>query len=288
MRHHTLVHKVDLKFIERAKAKRESERVPDVERDPAQVSLEGEDLSPRQAVERYEGYRQSAYVGCEAGGCALVEVLPIVVFGEKGKQEVMASRDSGCNTTLMDESLALSLGLQGKDVDLEIQGVNMRKVFTSQHIKKCRVARVGRDELQYSLRDVRTIPRLNGPDQKLKWSTVKQEYQHLKNLDLRDTDTGPVQLIIGTNNSDLILPKQIVKPSGQPEVDRVPYAVETLLGWAVNNWLSGERRVASPYSEVQCDSKVTWYLPHRFSLTPRNLSVSEEYTMHRQSSWDKV
>ena len=90
MRYHTLVHKVDLKFIERAKAKRESERVPDVERDPAQVSLEGEDLSPRQAVERYEGYRQSAYVGCEAGGCALVEVLPIVVFGEKGKQEVMA------------------------------------------------------------------------------------------------------------------------------------------------------------------------------------------------------
>ena len=124
----------------------------------------------------------------------------------------------------------------------------MRKVFTSQHIKKCRVARVGRDELQYSLRDVRTIPRLNGPDQKLKWSTVKQEYQHLKNLDLRDTDTGPVQLIIGTNNSDLILPKQIVKPSGQPEVDRVPYAVETLIGWAVTNWLPGERRVPSPYT----------------------------------------
>ena len=77
---------------------------------------------------------------------------------------------------------------------------------------------------------------------------IKQEYQHLKNLDLRDTDTGPVQLIIRTNNSDLILPKQIVKPSGQPEVDRVPYAVETLLGWAVNNWLPGERRVPSPYN----------------------------------------
>ena len=30
MRHHTLVHEVDLKFIERAKAKRESERVPDI------------------------------------------------------------------------------------------------------------------------------------------------------------------------------------------------------------------------------------------------------------------
>ena len=31
----------------------------------------------------------------------------------------------------MDEGLALSPGLQGKDVDLEIQGVNVRKVFTS-------------------------------------------------------------------------------------------------------------------------------------------------------------
>ena len=39
----------------------------------------------RQAEEPHEGYRQSAYVGCEAGGRALVEVLPIVVFGEKGK-----------------------------------------------------------------------------------------------------------------------------------------------------------------------------------------------------------
>ena len=71
MRHHTLVYEVDLKFIERAKAKRESERVPDVERDPPQVSLEGEDSSPRKAGEPHEGYRQSAYVGREAGGRAL-------------------------------------------------------------------------------------------------------------------------------------------------------------------------------------------------------------------------
>ena len=47
--------------------------------------------------------------------------------------------DSGCNTTFIDESLALSLGLQGKEVDLEIQGVNAQ-VFASQHIKKCHVA----------------------------------------------------------------------------------------------------------------------------------------------------
>jgi len=93
---------------------------------------------------------------------------------------------------------------------------------------------------------VKTIRYLNSLDQKLKWSTIKHKYQHLK--DLHDTDTGPVQLIIGTNNSDLIVPEQIVKHSGELEVERVPYAVEFLLGWAVTNWLPGEHRVASPYS----------------------------------------
>ena len=137
-----------------------------------------------------------------------------------------------------------------------MQGINSRKVFTFQHIKKCHVARVGREEVQYSLRDVKKIPSLNGPNQKLNWSTLKQEYQHLKNLDLCDTDTGPVQLIIGTNNSDLILPKRTVKPSGQPEVDRVPYAVETLLGWAATNWLPGERRVASAYNGFKVCNKL--------------------------------
>ena len=180
-------------------------------------------------MEPLEDYRHSAYTGCETGGRALVEVLPMIVFGKTGKKEVMALRDSGCNTTLIDESLALSLGLQGKEVDLKIQGVNAQKVFTSQHIKKC-LARVGKEEVKYSLRDVRTIPSLNGLDQKLKWSTIKQEYQHLKNLDLGDIDTGPVQLIIGTDDSDLILLKQILKPSGYPDLDRVTYAVETPLG----------------------------------------------------------
>ena len=61
-------------------------------------------------------------------------------------------------------------------------------------------------------------------------------------------DTGPIQLIIGTNNSDVILPKRIVKPSSQLGVDRVPYAVETPLGWAVTNWLPGERQEVSPYN----------------------------------------
>ena len=62
--------------------------------------LEGKDLSPRQAVEPLEEYRQLAYIGWETGGRTLAEVLPIAMFGETGKQQVMALRDLNCNTTL--------------------------------------------------------------------------------------------------------------------------------------------------------------------------------------------
>ena len=99
--------------------------------------------------------------------------------------------------------------------------------------------------MKYVLRDVKTFPNLRGPDQEIKWSAIKQNFSHLKDLDLKDTDRGPVRLIIGSNNSDLILPMQIVKPSGQSHADKVPYAVETPLGWAVTNWLPGEQRMAS-------------------------------------------
>ena len=51
-------------------------------------------------------------LGCEVGGRALVEVLPAVLFSDKGGQQVMPLRDSGCNITLMDEELAHSLGLK--------------------------------------------------------------------------------------------------------------------------------------------------------------------------------
>ena len=90
------------------------------------------------------------------------------------------------------------------------------------NIKNCRIARVGREGVKYVLRDVKTFPNLRGPDQKIKWSAIKQNFSHLKGLGLKHTDTRPLRLIIGSNNTDLILPMQIVKSSEQSHADKVP------------------------------------------------------------------
>ena len=57
-----------------------------------------------------------------------------------------------------------------------------------------------------------------------------------------------MQLIIGTKNSNLILPKRMVNPLDYSGDNRVPYGVETPLGWAVTNWLPGDQTVSSPYN----------------------------------------
>ena len=164
MRHHTLLHEVDLKFIERARAKHQRERVAETEGGQAPPPhQEGANVAQNQAVR--DQYHHSAHSSRESGGRALVEVLPVIIVRETGTQQVVALRDLGCNTTLMDERLALTLGLKGREIDLEIQGVYAQKAFTSQHIKRCYVARVGKEEVKYLLLDVKTIRNLNGPDQ---------------------------------------------------------------------------------------------------------------------------
>ena len=140
-------------------------------------------------LEVHQQYSYSVCSSCEAGGRALVEVLQVVFFGKNDEQRVMA------NTILMDESLPGTLGLKGKEMDLEIQGVNSQRVFTSKHIKKCHVARVGKEEVRYLLVDGKAVPNLAGPYQRLKWSKIKYQYSHLKGLDTANTDSGLVKLM---------------------------------------------------------------------------------------------
>ena len=64
------------------------------------------EAASNQVEELRQRYSHSVSSGLETGGRALVEVLLVVVFGDKEERQVMALRDSGCNTTLMDENLA--------------------------------------------------------------------------------------------------------------------------------------------------------------------------------------
>ena len=86
-------------------------------------------------------------------------------------------------------------------------------VFNSQHIKKCNAHESEKRMSNTPCKEWRQfLAWMQGPDQNLKWSTIKQEYQQLKNLDLRDTDTGPVELIIELTTLTWFYQKKFWKP----------------------------------------------------------------------------
>ena len=118
MRNHTLVDDVDLKFIERRRAIQEPQRMVDSARSSVNTLQHSQQIeaTSNQVEELCQQCSHSVSLGLETRGRAL-ETLPVVVFGDKGERQVMALRDSGCNTTLMDENLAAALGLSGKEVE---------------------------------------------------------------------------------------------------------------------------------------------------------------------------
>ena len=108
MRHHTLVHEVDNSFIERAKTKKQEHGT--AKSPPPRF--------PPPTNEKNVGFASS------------------FLWKERGK----ADSYGFCNTTLMDEELAVELGLEGREIDIELQGINSHRVVSSKHISKCQIA----------------------------------------------------------------------------------------------------------------------------------------------------
>ena len=102
MHHQTLVNEVDLNIIERSRA-RKAEKLAVGEGSQKPSVAKGEKKPLDQSEKSREQCHHSVCLGCEVGGRTLVKVLPVVLFSEKDEQQVMALRDSGFNTTIMDK-----------------------------------------------------------------------------------------------------------------------------------------------------------------------------------------
>ena len=72
MRHHTLLHEVDLKIMERRRAKQESARMSDSARSSV-TTPQDSGVSTSQMQEVHPQYSYSVFSDCEAGGRVLVE-----------------------------------------------------------------------------------------------------------------------------------------------------------------------------------------------------------------------
>ena len=145
---------------------------------------------------------------------------------------------------MVTDDLCDRLGILGPSDGLILSTLNDSERLQSRRV--CfSVQPVGSGGDKHEVRNAQTIPKLNVKNHHLMdWSQEKGKWAHLTDLHLLSSTHGPVDVLLGTDVIELIVPREVVKaPPG------TPCAVITLPGWTV----TGRVPLRASYaSDEQC------------------------------------
>ncbi|XP_055633071.1 uncharacterized protein LOC129773484 [Toxorhynchites rutilus septentrionalis] len=163
------------------------------------------------------------------GKCILFKIIPITVYGKNVSVDTFAFLDDGSELTLMDKKLSDQLGVEGKADPLCLQWTgNVTRRESDSCVIQLKISGRGINK-QFLLKNVHTIRNLNLPTQTLKCSDMQNQFQHLRGLPVADYHNVVPSLLIGLNNTHLIINFK-VREGRSIE----PVAAKTRLGWSIH------------------------------------------------------
>ncbi|XP_036346044.1 uncharacterized protein LOC118755304, partial [Rhagoletis pomonella] len=151
----------------------------------------------------------------------LFKILPVNIYGPKDKREILAMFDEGSSISIMEEEVAKMIGAQGGLHPLTLQWYDNNVVTEQSHKISIEVENYA-TKRKFLLREVYTVKNLNLPKQ----SMAKENFQHLKDLPIKDYCRAKPALLIGLKHAYLGATSATV----QSDIDS-PLAVKTPLGW---------------------------------------------------------
>ncbi|KAF0291066.1 hypothetical protein FJT64_010776 [Amphibalanus amphitrite] len=171
-----------------------------------------------------------------AAATNVTAVVPITVNGPAGSRTTNALLDLGSQITLITDDLCDRLGISGPTDKLVLSTLSGTQTTTSRRVSFA-VEAVGGDGRAHRIRNAQTTPTLNVSAKAMDCTVAKEKWPHLADLDLPSATHGPVEVLLGTDVIELIVPREVIEgPTG------TPCAVRTLLGWTVTGRAS-ERSV---------------------------------------------
>ena len=166
-------------------------------------------------------------VGTAAAGRSQVrlQVVPIKVHGPAGSHPTRALLDLGSQVTLVTDDLCERLGISGPANDLVLTTVNGKERLRSRRVTLSIQSAANGEN--HEIRDAQTTPTINVTNHALD-SYDEVNWPHLADVQLPSESRGPVEVLLGADMFELIVPREVVEgPAG------TPCAVRTLLGWTV-------------------------------------------------------
>ncbi|KAF0292281.1 hypothetical protein FJT64_009708 [Amphibalanus amphitrite] len=151
-----------------------------------------------------------------AAATNVTAVVPITVNGPAGSRTTNALLDLGSQITLITDDLCDRLGISGPTDKLVLSTLSGTQTTTSRRVSLA-VEAVGGDGRAHRIRNAQTTPTLNVSAKAMDCTVAKEKWPHLADLDLPSATHGPVEVLLGTDVIELIVPREVIEgPTGTP------------------------------------------------------------------------
>ena len=177
----------------------------------------------------------------------LLQIVPVVVHGPRGKRKVNALLDMGSEISLIKDDIASQVGLEGPVESLKIGTVDGSKTRSSRRVNFQIQSLISEERFQVAA--ARTTPLINVSGHAINWPKEKLKWRHLADLNLQRTTSEEIEVLLGMDSFSLIVPREVRE--GHPGS---PAAVYTRLGWVASGRLPGSDEqdgIASQVNSVQ-------------------------------------
>lgn len=159
---------------------------------------------------------------------SLFRYIPVTLFGKTETVDVYALIDEGSACTIMDNEVALKLGLDGPTEELCLQWTGeVTQNEENSKIVSVDISAREPGQRKFRMRNVRTVSSLDLPEQSL--HTIDLENcRQLNDLPLHTYNAVKAQILIGIDNANLGVPLDV-----RESTENSLIAVRCRLGWSV-------------------------------------------------------
>ncbi|XP_068150185.1 uncharacterized protein [Drosophila tropicalis] len=177
-----------------------------------------------------------------------VRIVPVTLHSNSKSVDIYAFMDDGSTLTLVEEKLADALEVKGFANPLCIRwtGDVSRQEPESKQLN-LKISKQGLGNKLFKVNEVCTVKSIGLSAETMIADRIKQRYPHLKNLPIPSFINAMPQMIIGSNNPNLIASLKVREGKWQQ-----PIAAKTRLGWTIYGG-SGRSGGGLNLHRCQCD-----------------------------------
>ena len=207
-------------------------------------------------------------------------IIPILVKGSGRKfSKLYAMLDNGATGSLCTERLVKELGLP-----YQTSLVSSTTVDRENQMVDCKLVDLEVQDLSeaytFKMHKVMTRESLNISSESYITSAAMNAWPHLADLKVPRAERNQVDLLIGQDHSELLVPLEVRKGK-----DDEPFAIRTHLGWVVSGNLAAHQappRCSIHFADAQLNNQVEkfWAMDNPFEMGHTSPSLADRKSFH--------